>query len=121
MPQITLEQTSNIKIPVDHRALLSDLHTLLSAKGEIDIENCKSRVIIHDTFLIGTGGDHKAFVHLEILILSGRDITLKQLLGQHALEVLKKFYQEALHSLEIQFTVRVEDLQRETYAKYVNS
>lgn len=118
MPQITLETTSNLP-RVNTRKFFSELHQLLADNSDIDIEACKSRSIVQDDFYIGADNINKAFVHLDILILDGRDQATKVTLGEKSLELLKSYYSGIPSHISTQFTVRVDEVSRKIYFKVV--
>jgi 5-carboxymethyl-2-hydroxymuconate isomerase len=70
MPQITLEHSKNLKLN-DTSKLLLGIHQILAENLPTDIESCKSRIITHNNFLVGTNPEN-AFLYLSIHILPGR-------------------------------------------------
>jgi 5-carboxymethyl-2-hydroxymuconate isomerase len=117
MPHLTFEYTSNIKQDIDFSALFAQIHSILAEVGGINIENCKSRAVKLDDFTIGTGEPDHAFVHTDLKFLVGRREALKQEIGQHILNVLRETYAPSLARYDLQITVQIQDIQRETYFK----
>ncbi len=117
MPHLTLEYSANIDQPVDFKGLFSQQHQVLVDVGHIDIENCKSRAIRLDDYHIASGESDRAFIHLEVCILEGRSLSVKQLMGKNLLESLGECYKPSLEALNLQITVEIKDLQKALYFK----
>ena len=118
MPQLTLEYTRNIddsELKVGE--ILGELHQTLADKGGIDLGAFKSRARRLDTFRIGDGDGQRAFVHLEVGLFSGRSLELRQALGDHCLDVLKRHFAPALLEHKMQITVEMREIDREAYRK----
>lgn len=117
MPQITLEHSSNIHQEIRTGELLGSLHRVIADVLELSIDNCKSRVVVHDDYLVGVGGDQKAFVHVCVRILSGRTPKAKTKVGQALLALLDEYFAPSASTLQLQLTVEVQDIDREAYFK----
>jgi 5-carboxymethyl-2-hydroxymuconate isomerase len=121
MPQICLEYTSNITLPLEYNQFFKRLHDLLVASVVgVELNACKSRVRPLQHFYIADGKERNAFVHLSIGLLSGRTLAEKAALSQTALQLLKDFYQPVFDLFALQLTVAVEDMTRETYSKFAS-
>ncbi len=118
MPQITLEYTDNIKDAVEYPAFFAELHKIIHQITDANIESCKSRAKKIDCYYMGSGGNEKAFVHLELYLLAGRELAIKQALGEAVLKLLQRYYPQSLAALDLQISVKVDDIKRETYFKY---
>jgi 5-carboxymethyl-2-hydroxymuconate isomerase len=117
MPHLTLQYTSNIAQKVDFDNLFAQCHRILADVGGIKIENCKSRAIKLDDYTIGSGEPDDAFVHVDLKFLAGRTEALKQEIGNHILNILRKTYTPSLAERNLQITIQIQDIQRETYFK----
>jgi len=117
MPHLTLEYTDNIEQSIDSKALFSQIHRMLADVGGVKIAHCKSRLRSVDSFYISEGSKGAGFVHLDLRLLAGRSLQLKQELGSTALEILGRYFAAALETLDLQITVSVLDIERETYFK----
>ena len=93
------------------------MHDVLHEVGGVKIENCKSRIRVADPFFISRGEQSGAFLHLDVRLIEGRTIELKQAIGNGLLDVLKDGYKEAMHSRNLQITVEIRDIQRNEYFK----
>lgn len=118
MPLITLEYTNNIKNNVDFHALFNEVHQLAHQIADANPNNCKSKAIPLDSYFVGTGGDNKAYVHLDFRFIEGRSSEVKKSLGDAILKLLQRHYQKSMEQLIIQFTVIIEDIKREYLFKY---
>lgn len=117
MPHFKIECSNNIAESLDARSLFSRLHPLLAELGPFQIADMKSRLMRHNDFFVSDGTPSKAFVHLELAILSGRDPQLKKNVSAKLLEFLKNEFQPSLGSRVCSFTVEIRDLDRDYYAK----
>ena len=117
MPQLTLDYTDNIPDPVDFESLFSQLHEVLSDVAGIRIDNCKSSAVKRADYRIGAGDSGAAFVHVEVAILSGRPLEIKQEIGRRMLETLRDVYSGRLDELALQITVEVRDMDKDLYFK----
>ena len=88
MPQILLELTSNIKLNKKKQLILEKLNDLVSSTCEININNCKSRIITHHEYSIGSSRRDHNFVHLRIELFSGKSKETTKTLGQSLLTFL---------------------------------
>ncbi|MDH3376091.1 MAG: 5-carboxymethyl-2-hydroxymuconate Delta-isomerase [Gammaproteobacteria bacterium] len=118
MPQITLEYTANIEQAVNFSSLFSSMHQILSELGGVRIQNCKSRAICRDRYLIGDGAEQHAFVHVNVLLVAGRSQEWIQRVGSALLEALEDAFAASKQSLDLQITVNFSDMIREHYFKY---
>ncbi|MBN1317090.1 MAG: 5-carboxymethyl-2-hydroxymuconate Delta-isomerase [Anaerolineales bacterium] len=117
MPHLTLEYTNNLTDQINYDDLFSKLHQAISDTTGIDIQNCKSRAVCHDTFWISTGDASNAFVNLIIRIFEGRPAKIKQDTAQQCMAVLKEFYGKSLAGLDLQISIEIQDIQRQFYFK----
>ncbi len=117
MPHLTLEYTSNIQQAVSAKDVFAQLHRVLADVGGVKIGHCKSRLRVLDDFYIAEGEQGGAFVHLDLRLLAGRDLALKQRIGNESLQVLRQYFAPGSDALSLQITVSVIDIERETYFK----
>ncbi len=120
MPQITLEYTANVDQPIEFRDLFAELHQVLAGAAGINITNFKSRARCLDTYHVGEGKAGSAFVHLVVELFEGRSVELKREIGGRGIEVLKKHFARSLSDLDLQITLQMRDIQRQTYFKVVS-
>lgn len=97
--------------------MLRELHDVLTASGEFDPADVKSRMVRHAEYLVGDGAPDRAFVALEIRILSGRSAAFKAGLSEAALEVLKRAFPVARGTMSCSFSVQVSEMDRPSYRR----
>lgn len=117
MPHCILEYSGNALDEPDWPATLSALHRVLMATGLFVLDDIKSRVARRDDFLVGDGSDDRAFVALEIQILSGRPDEVKGEICDAALQVLVRAFPRTVERLTTSLTVQVSDIHRPSYRR----
>jgi 5-carboxymethyl-2-hydroxymuconate isomerase len=118
MPHLTLEYTNNVSAEINVHELLTAFHGILADVAGIRIENCKSRAIPLDDYLVGAGSPKGAFVHLEVRLFKGRSETLKREIGSRFLKLLGEYFVTPLAESELQITVQIVEMQKECYFKF---
>jgi 5-carboxymethyl-2-hydroxymuconate isomerase len=117
MPHLTLEYSANIDQEIRADDLFSELHQALASLANLNVENCKGRLVrLEDTY-IGRGEPQNAFVHLDIRLLAGRAPELKRRIGQHCLRFLEDYFAPSTADRQLQITVEIVDIQPEAYFK----
>lgn len=109
MPQLTIEYSTNI-VEQNLEPLFQACHTLLAQTLPTDLNNCKSRAIACEQYCIGDGQSQRAFIHMQVLILSGRSPEILTKLGKALLELLKHYFKETLNQLNLQLSVEIQEL-----------
>ncbi len=120
MPHCILEHSNNIIDNPDVRSLLLGIHDILMETGLFQRNDIKSRVIVHDQYVVGDGELSGCFVTLNICILSGRADEIKQSLAERALAFLKTAYPRSLEKLKCSITVQISDIHRESYRREIS-
>ncbi|QJP98961.1 5-carboxymethyl-2-hydroxymuconate Delta-isomerase [Herbaspirillum rubrisubalbicans] len=115
MPHLVLEYTDNLAIDV--QPTLLKLTQALVASGHFEENAIKARAVRLEHYLVGTAPEAKrAFIALRLAILTGRTLEQKKqvsdLLGA-AMQQDQSWPQDT----QVQITVEVVDMQRETYFK----
>ena len=118
MPHITLQHSSNIKPSSNVTELLAKLHETLHIVGGIKLENCKSRRVIFEDYLVGDGEGNQGFVHLDIRFIEGRDEQTKRSIGAKCNTILQQAFLTSSDEDNIQITVEVRDILLADYHKY---
>lgn len=119
MPQLVLEYSSNINQKIESRVLLGEIASIISAAGNIPIENFKSRLIRREAYLVGDGDEKDAFVHLEAGLFSGRTLEEKRRIGEACSEYLDEYFMPSAGELSLQITVEIRDIEKNAYFKTV--
>lgn len=117
MPHFVLEYSDNILEELDYKDFFKRLHTLLVENGPFNLSDIKSRAICHQQFYVAAGQESNAFVHLTLSIFEGRDLGLRQELGEKILAFLKGEFARFFEKLNCSFTVEIREMDKETYFK----
>jgi 5-carboxymethyl-2-hydroxymuconate isomerase len=106
MPHITLEYTSNIK-ECDFKPSLKQIHYILSEMLPTKIENCKTRIVKHEDYIIGVDENNKAFINLSIKVLPGRSEELLNTITEKILNHLRQIFSESHKDLNIGISIGI--------------
>jgi 5-carboxymethyl-2-hydroxymuconate isomerase len=121
MPHCILEYSANIVDQPDMDRLFIDIHDTLMATGVFNLDDIKSRAIRHEEYFLGDGDPERAFVTLNVQILSGRSDDVKAQITEAAIEVLKRSFPESLRQRKCSLTVQVSEIHRESYRRYLSA
>jgi 5-carboxymethyl-2-hydroxymuconate isomerase len=119
MPHFVLEYSDNIPGEVDFKEFFKRLHTLLVDVGPFKLSDIKSRAIRHQEFYVADGQESNAFVHLTLSIFKGRDLGIRQAVGEKLLAFLREEFARSLQKLNCSYTVEIREMDKETYFKLV--
>ena len=117
MPHCILEYSANIADEPDFHALFRELHTVLGESGHFSLDDIKSRAIRHEVYLIGDGDPSRAFITMNLALLSGRSDEVKAALSRSILELLERWFPRTLAERKCSLTVHVSELHRPSYQK----
>lgn len=117
MPQLILEYSDNVLEKNDLFHLLKKINLFLAESLPAELSSCKSRAIKWDTYCIGDGSMDNAFVHINLKVMSGRDVEKLTNVGHGMIEILKKYFYQSAQHLKLQITIEIAELQT-TYLKY---
>lgn len=120
MPHCILEYSDNIKDKTDNRAILKNIHDILISTKLFSLDDIKSRAVVYHDYLVGDGNTDRAFVALNISILSGRSAEIKKKISQDCLEILKLSFPESREKLKLSLSVRINEMDKETYRRDKN-
>ena len=116
MPHLTVEYSSNLPHYPEAETLTA-LNATLCAHPEVQDEaDVKTRVIVADSFEIGTAPAQRAFVHAQLRMLSGRSPEAKKDLSERIATVLRELTPRPQGVL-VQLSVEIVDMDRGSYAK----
>lgn len=120
MPHITVEYSANIE-NLDEPWVLLQVNKAMVGMGIFMDADIKTRIHRADSYRMGVAaadtGDH-AFVAATVELLSGRDYSVKELLGQLLLKTLERTCREPSIP-HIQISVHVRELDSALYFKSV--
>jgi 5-carboxymethyl-2-hydroxymuconate isomerase len=117
MPHCILEYSNNVVDQPNLNELLLQVHEFLAGTGLFKQANIKSRVFCHDLFVVGDGARDRAFVTMNVCILSGHDDATKAQISQGVLRVLERHFPKTLVERRCSITVRITDIHRDSYGK----
>ncbi len=121
MPHLWLESSDNVTQPVPFDELFARLHQSVARTAGVPLEACKSRALRRSTFRVGEGRPDQAFVHLGVGLLAGRPPERHREVAAACLQVLEEVYAPSLQALDLQITVEVRGMERESYQKNSSS
>ena len=114
MPQITLEYTEGLQLDV--RLTLLALKQALVETGLFLPDDIKSRAVRREQWLTGLEAGTAPFVHLQLAILTGRDLPARQRLSAAILPVLQA---QVNGPVGTQLCVEVREMDKDSYAKTI--
>jgi 5-carboxymethyl-2-hydroxymuconate isomerase len=120
MPHCIFEYSANIADTPEWPRIIRKVHDGLIATGQFVAGDIKSRVLRHDIFVIGNGGDNQSFVTLNLQILQGRSDQFKRELSNMALEILVHSFPKSLAGQRCSITVQVSEIHRESYQRQIS-
>lgn len=116
MPHLHLEYSANLRQLEVDKVLLRLNHALVGSgqfAQELDI---KSRARAFEHYRVGVAPVERAFACVRLSLLGGRSAEVKKQLSGSLLEVLKDAVSE-VQGLELQLSVEIIDMDRDSYAK----
>ena len=111
MPHCLLEYSKPDQKKFNISDLLNTLHRAVSDYGLFQPGDVKSRAIGYDDFLVGTAQNGN-FIHITVMILTGRSKETMNALSRHILQIIKDAVPDV-----ISLTVEVREMEREAYSK----
>lgn len=116
MPHLKLDVSSNALEGTDLSTVLNQLVAELSRYETIDSASVKAYFREHSLWAMGEGA-RPGFIHLEVAILDGRPLDLKQRIAQGMRGVLESAFATVLAGGAAGLTIEVRDMDRATYVK----
>jgi 5-carboxymethyl-2-hydroxymuconate isomerase len=117
MPHCILEISDQVPDKPDFRAFFGELHTMLAASGDIQLDHIKSRLRTAEHCYVGSGAADNQFVYLQISLLAGRSLERRQAWAEHALGLLQKYFPRTVASPHVSMTVELREMDRATHVK----
>lgn len=116
MPHLKLDVSSNVLALTEIEPVLRRLVDELCRHETIDSASVKAYAREHEMWAMGEGA-RPGFIHLEVAILDGRPLELKQRIAQGMRGVLESAFATALADGTAGLTIEVRDIDRATYVK----
>jgi len=117
VPHLVLEYSANVPDQPDFASVLRRLHEVIAATGPFDPAKVKSRLLRHTDFRVADGAADRAFVHLGVAVLAGRDAELLRATGAALLAVLIESFPRARAERRCDITLEIREMRRELYFK----
>jgi 5-carboxymethyl-2-hydroxymuconate isomerase len=90
---------------------------LIIDNGPFKLKDIKSRAVCRENFYVADGNESNGFIHLTLSILTGRELNLKQTLGEEKLSFLKQEFARSYEEMSCSISVEIKELDRDTYSK----
>ena len=111
MPHLIFEASSNIIASNDKiKQTMHDCQKLLVQQLPSQLDNCKSRLILHDLFVIGVERERSAFIHLTVKITKGCDPALLAELASQLQRLLATDFSKSAEQLSLKISVEIVEL-----------
>lgn len=117
MPHLILEASANIyESNARIKQALMDCQKLLVAELPTELSSCKSRVVLHDIYVVADDAVNNAFIHLSVKILKGRSAELIKVIAEKLRLVLLANFVKSNNSLNLGISVEIVEL-NDSYVK----
>ncbi len=111
MPHLILEASSNIIETNDKiKISLQNCQQVVAKTLGANVNNCISRALLHDVFVIGDNCSDQAFLQLTVKVLKGRTPEQLNLAVQDLYQTLKNDFQKSINHLELKISVEIIEL-----------
>ena len=117
MPHLVLEYSANVPDEPDFDLVLRRLHEAMTTAGPFDLANVKSRAVRHERFRVADGAPDRAFVHLTVSVLAGRDGAALRSTAEALLAVLRESFPRARAERRCDLTLEIREMRRDLYSK----
>jgi 5-carboxymethyl-2-hydroxymuconate isomerase len=117
MPHLVLEYSANVPDDPDFDLVLRRLHEAMTTVGPFDLSNVKSRAVRHERFRVADGAHDRAFVHLTVSVLAGREARVLRETGEAMLAVLRESFPRAGAERRCDVTVEIREMSPGLYFK----
>lgn len=116
MPHVTLHYTANIE-GFDPDVALRAINRHLVDTGHFDEATIKSRALRLEHYRVGVADEGRAFVHVQLKVLPGRDDATRAGFADRILDALATVMPPRIPSTQL--CVEVDELDARTYTKRV--
>ena len=117
MPHLVLEYSANVPDEPDFDLVLRRLHEAMTTVGPFDLSNVKSRAVRREPFRVADGAPGRAFVHLTVALLAGREARILRETGDTLLAALRESFPRARSERRCDLTVEMREMQAGLYFK----
>ena len=116
MPHVTLQYTVNLA-EFNPTAALRAINQSLAESGHFDEESIKSRALRLDDYRVGIADAGRAFIHVQLKVLPGRDDATRKAFAELIIAALSSVLTDCPPSTQL--CVEVDELDARTYTKRV--
>lgn len=116
MPHMILEYSDNVLERPEAKSFLRGLHDVLVASGPYKMEDIKSRIMVHDQYVVSGGDKDQAFVHLQLAIMP-RDQQIMQSTSEKLLAYVQSKFPKTSKDKNCAFSVEIRILEKDLYRK----
>ncbi len=116
MPHLVLECSANVPDRPELDRVLERLHRAMTAAGPFELAKIKSRAVRREFFRVADGAPERAFVHLNVAVLAGREPETLRATASALLAVLQESFSRA-HAQGCDITVEIREMRRDLYVK----
>jgi 5-carboxymethyl-2-hydroxymuconate isomerase len=116
VPHLKLDVSSNALGQVDVSEVLTKLVAELCRHETIDPASVKAYFREQSVWAMGKGA-RPGFIHLEVAVLDGRPLELKQAIAQGMRGVLERCFARSIAEGLVGLTIEIRDMDRATYVK----
>ena len=111
MPHLIFEASANIIASNDKiKQTMRDCQNLLVEKLPSQLSSCKSRLILHDLFVVGDDKNENAFIHLTVKVLAGRSAELLKAVALQLKDILSNDFARCEEQLNLTISVEIATL-----------
>ncbi len=118
MPHLHLETTADVVENADIPDILEALCAELCTNDSVESSKTRAYHTLRSVWYMGQGAPI-SFVHLTVSVLSGRDLSWRKQVGKGLMEVLRQRFEYSLGEKEVQITLDVREMEKETYLRVV--
>jgi 5-carboxymethyl-2-hydroxymuconate isomerase len=116
VPHLFLQTTADLAENDSIPEILEALTAILSFQETVDPKAVKAYHALRPTWAVGEGHP-PGFASLQVSVLTGRPLELRQKIGQALMEEFKARFAYSLEQGEVGLTLEVREMERETYFK----
>ena len=116
MPHLNLQYTANLA-GYDADAALARINQALALSGHFDELAIKSRACALEHYRVGTADTGRAFIHVQLKVLPGRDDATRKAFAEIIIAALSSVLADCPPSTQL--CVEVDELDARTYTKRV--
>lgn len=120
MPHIIIEHSFLISKPQIDNLLLGLNQAISKNDGGFSIFECKARAMLCNNFIVAEGSVKQDFMHIEVRIMAGRSLEIRQNLAKNLLKMAEQFLnQNNLSNNKISLSINIVEMDKDIYQKTI--